>query len=239
MSCSCGGSAVAERDRVAGIFEELDLRRFFEQAERSAQPGFDAARHLDKADRAAALDLGGEVVAMHRAAAERSNRMAQRELRAALNLLDERMARGDWAQIVDRSRANWNENDGATAAEDFRQALRQAIYERDGVSGADARETVALLDESIERVAGGDLNGIARLLRERLSRALEERNSPEMGRQPASPLSVNQWICLGVAIGLSIIAIIGCILTWFCGCCWIWILIAWGASTLACLTGVA
>ena len=100
----------------------------------------------------------------------------------------------------------------------------------DGVSGEDTAVTVGAFDESVDRGLGEGLNGATRLLRERLERGVEALQSPEMGREPASPQTQNQLVCIGIFSAMAVIAMIMCGVSWGCWCCiGVWIILGLAA----------
>jgi hypothetical protein len=96
----------------------------------------------------------------------------------------------------------------------------------DGVSGDDAAAAVAVFDESVSSILSDGLNGGVQLLRAYLLRGISALESPEMGRQPASPLTENQVICIGIASAVGTILMVICAAIWMCWCCYGWMILA-------------
>ncbi len=66
---------------IFDVIENFQLRQIGEQTLSATQTMAEAIRHLNKADRAAALDLGADVFRQHHDAATRWNRQAQQQFR--------------------------------------------------------------------------------------------------------------------------------------------------------------
>jgi hypothetical protein len=90
-----------------------------------------------------------------------------------------------------------------------------------------------VFDQSLNRLSTDGLNGVVQLLRERLNRGLAVLQSPEMGRQPASPVTENQLICIGVISLLAAGMLVVCSFAPFCWCCAGYFILAWAALAIA------
>lgn len=234
MGCDCQKHRdVINREEVFKPLEALDLREVAEDATVVPDTTASAIRYLEKAERAERLGLGADVATLYRQAAERDRAQGIRQFRAVVARLDERTGRDDWAALVDRIRQEFQERDGPALVEEARGRLRLAVLEMDGVSADDAAAAVTAFDESVDRALGEGLDGAARLLRERLERGLEAVQSPEMGRQPASPQTTNQLICIGVFSAIAVLQMIACGVAQFCWCCFGWVVMAWLAAMIA------
>jgi hypothetical protein len=234
MGCSCQKPRDdINRDEVLKPLEAIDFRDIAEHATVIPDTTTSAIRYLEKAERAERLGLGADVATLYRQAAERDRAQGIRQFRAVIARLDERTGRDDWAELVDRSRREFEERDGPALVEEARGRLRLAVLEMDGVSADDAGMTASVFDESVDRALAGGLDGVARLLRERLERGLEALQSPEMGRQHASPQTESQLICIGIFSAMAVVQMIACGVATFCWCCIGWLIMAWLAAMIA------
>ena len=78
MGCGCGKDHVDAEERVFGVLDEAGLRAVGEQTLSIRPVVAESVRALNKADRAAALNLGVDVVRLYRAAGERATRPRRR-----------------------------------------------------------------------------------------------------------------------------------------------------------------
>lgn len=227
MGCTCEKRRDDDHwEEAFKLLEEPDLRGIAEQAIAVPEATNRAVRHLEKAERAERLSLGSDVAALYRQASDRDRAQGIRNYRAVLARLDERTGRADWSELVDRTRQAFEERDGTALVDEARGRLRLAVLDMDGVSADDAEATVAIFDASLDRLVADGLDGAVSLLRERLERGLRALESPTMGRELASPITVNQTICIGVVSGVAVILAIICAATPYCWCCWGWVIIA-------------
>jgi hypothetical protein len=220
VGCDCKQRADDEtEDEVFRLLESVDLRYVAEQASALPATTARAIRQLEKSERAERLELGADVVALFRSAAEWDRAQSIREVRAAIACLDERTGRDDWSDLADRATREFNERDGAALVEELRGRFRLAALEMDGISADDAAAVVGVFEESLDRIQADGLDGGANLLRERLGRALEAIQSTNWGRGLASPLTTGQIACIGIFSAMATIMMILCGITPFCWCC--------------------
>ena len=109
--------------------------------------------------------------------------------------------------------------DGATLVEESKDRFRLAIFEMDGVAADLAGEAVDLHAGVADRLLAEGVTGVVAFVREGLERAIRAVASPEMGRQPASPLMEATLLCIKIAIGAASIAFIICAVWPYCWCC--------------------
>jgi hypothetical protein len=220
MTCSCGTNERDAEARVADLFATAGLREIVQQTRDANQVMTESIRQLEKADRAAALGYGEDVVALHRSAGERANRRCRRQFRAVIEAIDDRVSRDDWSDFVAKTQHEYETHEGPQQLEDGRADCRAVLLDMDGLPARDASQTVVMLDRAFDRVVADGLSGGVQLLRENLENGVEVLSAPEMGRQPGSPGPVAFAICMAGAIAIVIIAVILCAGSLFCWCCW-------------------
>jgi hypothetical protein len=231
MGCNCEKRQDDRREEVFGLLEALNLRAIGEQVSAIPETMASARRYLAKAERAERLGLGADVSILYRQAAERDRDQAIRQVRSVVIRLDERTGRDDWADFVDRTRREFLDTEGPAVLDEARSRFRFAVLEMDGVSADGAAEIVPVWEESLDRLREDGLNGVARLLKERLERAVEVLRSPRMGSESASPQTVGQLICIGIASALAATMMVAC---WFgCFTCGGYAIIIWLAAAIA------
>ena len=234
VCCTCyRREADDTRDEVFKLLEVIDLRSVSEQAAAIPDLMVTVVRHLQKSERTERLGLGADVAQLYREAAERDHAQAIRQLRAVIARLDERTGRDDWGDLVERARREFEEHEGLALVADAKGRLRLAMLELDGVSGDEAARTAAAFDESLDRVVRDPLSGAAQLLREALERGLEALQTPEMGRQPASPQTGARQFCMNVSYAIAAAMMVACIFAPFCWCCGAPSIGIWLAANLA------
>ena len=227
MSCCSRSNDSTAQESVYDLLDTVALRGIAEQTHEANQVMYESFRSLEKADRAAALGYGEDVVQHHRAAGERANRICRRQFRSIIEAIDERVSRDDWGDLVASARREYETRDGRELLEDVRAELRARWLDMDTLPSRSVSTVVHLTDEAVDRVEADGLSGGIQLLRERLETALSDLAAPEMGRQPKSPDEAMFWACFGGCVAISITALIICGLSPFCWCCWAWaILIA-------------
>jgi hypothetical protein len=217
MSCRCGNS---NREAEAKVFELLataGLRDIAERTLNANQIMGESIRHLRKADRAAVLGYGPEIVALHRDAGVRANRACRRQFAGVIELIDERVNEADWAGLVNDIRREFDAHDGAQQLADAREDFRGRLLDEGALSASLTGRTAELLDETVRRAASDGLDGSVRLLRDRLERAVSGLAAPEMGQQPASPDTVAVLICVAGTLAVMVAALLICSFT--CLCC--------------------
>src|SRR4051794_27540622 len=99
MECRCG-AASATSEEFSHLLRDIDLLDLFEQLDLARRSIVPRERGMRKAELVAALGLGAQVAAPHRAAADRDNAQAGRQLDAGLLRLENRVGRGDWAELI-------------------------------------------------------------------------------------------------------------------------------------------
>jgi hypothetical protein len=239
VNCSCCSTNEEAANRRLSLLESIDFKAVGEQALAVASVADLAVRSLTKVERAQELGLGHDVIALHRKAAERNNNQARRQIVAARAALEERTSRPDFPELTERLRVAFDERDGGTILDESRDQIVLTLFETDGLSAADAAYILKIYDETFASLREGGLRGVTQLLDQRLVSALAARDLPGMGREEASPLSQNQWICLAVVAAATAIALAVCLAAYGCWCCyWFWILVADAASVAACVFGV-
>ena len=243
MGCDCrkGRDCKDHRERQEEVFKFLevaDLRAVGEHVDAITETRISAVKYLDKAERAEQLGLGRDVATLYRQAAERDRDQAIRQFRAVIEPIDERTGRDDWADLVDRINREFEARDGAAQIEEATGRFRLAVLEMDGVSGDGAEEIVGVWEQSVNRLRADGLNGGIQLLKERLESGVEALLSPQMGREPASPRTTNQLICIGIFSAMATVMMAICGFTPFCWCCGGYAIIIWLALMIAgCLLG--
>ena len=144
----------------------------------------EAIGHLNKADRAAALDLGADVLRQHHDAATRWNRQAQQQFRTVIERIDDRRSQDDWAGLVEQVRVEFPNHDGPQQLRDLAAEVRQVLLDADRLSGPDAAECVVIIDRGTSALIERGLPGIFEELRIAAESALRATQHPDMGRQP-------------------------------------------------------
>jgi hypothetical protein len=225
MSCECGKHGIDAEERIGSILGEAGLREIGEQALSIRAVVTKSVRALNKADRAAALNLGADVVRMYRESGERANRQARRQHRHLIERIDERLSRDDWRALVERERRAFNERGGQDVVEDAGARVRTTLLEEDAFSGGAVDEVLAVWNETADRLAREGLDGSMRLLHERLKASLAGLEAPEMGRQHASPDSDARLKCIAIVFAVCAVATAVCLGTVFCWCCYEWIIL--------------
>jgi hypothetical protein len=244
MTCSCGTRDRDAEAKVTDLLATAGLREMFEQTQDANRVMTESIRHLEKADRAAALGYGEDVVALHSSAGERTNRRCRRQFRAVIEAIDDRVRRDDWSELVAKARHEYETHEGPQQLEDARADCRAGLLDMDSLPSRDASQTVVMMDQAFDRVATDGLSGGMQLLRKNLENGVEVLSAPEMGRQPASPGPVAFYVCRNGALLICIIAIYLCTVAPFCWCCFLpFILAAFyvtlaGCAALAFLTSV-
>jgi hypothetical protein len=240
MACTCQESGKENREVILKLVETVDLRDVAEQATAIPETMTSAIRHLEKAERAERLGLGADVAALYRQAAERDRAQARRQFRAVIQRLDERTSRDDWGELADRIKREFEAQDGSALIEEAGGRFRLAVLEMDGVSADDAAETVALHDEALDHIRVDGVNGGTRFLKEHLEQGLQALQSPEMGRQRASPLTELTIVCISIIVALAAIALAVCGFLPFCWCCFgVALAIGTAVGVAACLLAEA
>jgi hypothetical protein len=235
VGCRCGDPSDSS-GRLQRLLESLDLFDLFDQLGLVCQAVMSAERSLDKADRAEALGLGPQVAELHRAAAQRDNRQAARQLRASLQRLEERVGRDDWAELDRSFRTSFEEHDGPAVIDETKARVRMALYEAGKMGGAEAREVVAIVDGQLDALAARGLDALTTQLRDLIEEALRARDSVDLGRRPRSNFTPNQSLCIGLTGEKYKALYIACFTTVFCWCCIYPILaVAQAAEVAACL----
>lgn len=220
MTCGCaehGGT----RD-LQPMFEVLGhggLREVGEQALGATSAMADAIRYLNKADRAAALDLGDDVVGLHKGSAERWNRQAQRQFRSVIEAIDLRRDQDDWKTLVDRVRQEFEPRNVTQQVQDLVSEARNILLETDRLSGLDVEELLPMISRGADALIEGGLDGIVGELRDVMELGLAAAEHPEMGRQPASPISAARGACIAAAWVAAAVALAICSVVTFCWCC--------------------
>ena len=122
MGCDCAKTSVDRREpeeRVLGLLEEGGLREIGEQTISIRAVMADSVRAFDKAGRAAALNLGDQVIQLHNDDGERANRQLRTQIRHLIERIDERMNRDDWGELSERLRVTFDEQDGRGLIDDW------------------------------------------------------------------------------------------------------------------------
>ena len=129
---------------------------------RATQTMAEAIRHLNKADRAAALDLGEDVFRQHHDAATRWNRQAQQQFRTVIERIDDRRSQDDWAGLVEQVRVEFPNRNGPQQLQDLAAEVKQVLLDADRLSGPDTAECVVIIDRSTSALIERGLSGILR-----------------------------------------------------------------------------
>jgi hypothetical protein len=211
MTCSCGTSDKDAEARVYDLFATAGLREIVENTQGANRVMAESIRHLEKADRAAALGYGEEIVALHRSAGERANRRCRRQFSTVIEAIDDRVSRDDWEDLVANLQREYETHDGPQQLEDARADFRAGLLDVD-LPSRSASRIVAMMDQTFDRVATDGISGGMQLLRENLDNAVEVLATPEMGRQPASPDAAAAIVCILGSLAIYITACFLCIL---------------------------
>lgn len=233
-TCGCGGESAEAGRRVGEILGEAGLREIVGQARDATGVMAVSVRSLHKADRAGVLRLGDDVVRLHRDAAERWNRQARRQLRPVMDRIDARRRQDDWSDWNGRVRHAFTDRDGPRQVEDLVAETRTMLLDAE-ISAAVAQELMGIVERSAEALVGGGLDGIVGELRNVMERGLAAAEHPEMGRQPASPISTARAACVATAWIAFGVAIAVCSAIDFCWCCaWPFIVAGLAVALTAC-----
>jgi hypothetical protein len=235
MACDCATRDVAAEAKVLDLFATAGLREIVEQTQEANRVMIESIRHLDKADRAAALGFGEDVVALHRSAGERANRWCRRQFGTVIEAIDNRVGRDDWSDLVARTQHEFDAHEGRLQLEDAAAELRARLLDVDRLP-LTAGRVASLIDQAFERVASEGLSGGMHLLRENLEKGVKVLSAPEMGRQEASPDQAAADICFAGVAAIVVTALIICGATYWCWCCYLWaILIAYAVAEGSCV----
>jgi hypothetical protein len=234
QSCGCGTVDKDEARRLwMTTFEAIGFREIAEQTLGLQAVVSASVRYLRKAERAGVLGLAPGIVAMDRAAAERENRQAARQVRAVQERLRHQLNRPEFTKHVSAMDETIRSEEGQTVLRDMGERWIEWTYESD-LSAPDAREAVDTWNKATGAVQGGIVSLLS-WFDDVLSEAAQARNSRALGTEPHSPLTTNQWICIAAITALTIISAIACAGTPWCWCCYGWaIALAAAASYTAC-----
>jgi hypothetical protein len=224
MGCGCGSTTKSpgSRDAVGETLQLLDqagLRGHAEQVLLVRDVAAASVDALNKADKAAGLGFGDEVVRMYRSAGERDNRQARKQYRHLLERIDARTTADDWQELVTRSREGFEQRDGRETLDDTRDRIRQFLLDDPNVPPQETDEIMSVADDALGRLASGGLEGAVRFMRDQVELGLRGLEHPEMGRQPASPQSDTRLRCYGLALAIAIAAFAVCFAIPLCWCC--------------------
>jgi hypothetical protein len=242
MACACKGSDHGPSGPEHEVWmDSLDSIGWRDLGQRALDIHTVVGRshhYLRKAERAESLGLGDEQVAFNRRAAERENRQAARLIRGVQGELRDLTEREEWRELSGQLDEAFRTQDGEGAFRDMRERWVEWLYEESNITGGDAEEVITVIDQAHGAAQEG-MTSLVRHFDERLTEMAAQRDDPNMGREPSSPLSAAQVACLVVVGILTAAATVACLLTPFCWCCYGWqIALAAAASTAACLFGV-
>jgi hypothetical protein len=222
MACHCceHTEGAAAQQQVDDLLESVNLRDICEQANSVLETLGNASRQLKKAERAEHLDLGADVTALYRRAAQREDTRARRQIQAVIDRLDERTSSDDWNDLTGRMRQHFDEHDGRAAVDDARDRWRLVLFEADDLTAAYAVETMSTANRFLDRAQRDGLNGVTQLLRDGLDRALatigtddatRKRRPPISGAQiPFPPMNPAEILCITIACAAAAVALIAC-----------------------------
>jgi len=145
--------------------------------------------------------------------------------------LHNRINQADWQTVSEQLDNAYQEQGGEEAFDDMRDRLTEWIYEEADIPGDDTSEAIGVLNQAIAAAQEGTASLIT-YFDQVLSTALEQRDDPDMGRAPGSPLSKAQLNCLQAMAALFAATSLACLLSPFCWCCMAPIIIA--TYTAAC-----
>jgi hypothetical protein len=242
MACGCATRDGAIRDvaraeaKVLDLLTTAGLREIVEQTQEANRVMIESIRHLDKADRAAALGFGEDVVALHRSAGERANRWCRRQFGTVIEAIDNRVGRDDWSDLVARAQHEFDAHEGRQQLEDAAAEIRARLLDVDRLP-LTAGRVASLIDQAFERVASEGLPGGMQLLRENLENGVKVLSAPEMGRQESSPDQAAYDICVVGVLAICVIAMVICLAAYFCWCCYGWAIALAGFAALGSCTG--
>jgi hypothetical protein len=231
VACGCATRDVEAEAKVLDMFATAGLREIVERTQEANRVMIESIRHLDKADRAAALGFGEDVVALHRSAGERANRWCRRQFGTVIEAIDNRVGRDDWSDLVARAQHEFDAHEGRLQLEDAAAELRARLLDLDRLP-VTAGRLASIIDQAFERVASEGLSGGMQLLRENLEEGVKVLSAPEMGRQEASPDDAAYVICCAGVTAICVIATALCMGIYFCWCCYWWVIL------LACLAAI-
>ena len=235
MECRCGAASTT-LEEFSHLLRGIDLFDLFEQLDLVRRSIVTMEHRLRKAERVDSLGLGAQVADLHRAAADRDNHQAARQLNASLLRLEDRVGRRDWAELVSSFRASFAEHDGPTVLAEMKARVRLAVYEDSDLDGEQARALATVVDSQLDALARDGIDAVATVLREVIRNASAARDSADLGRTPRSTLSPNQEFCLFSTAAKYTALFNTCATTWFCWCCLAPILaVAEAAEMAACL----
>lgn len=182
MEQSCGCCTV-DKDEARRMwmttFERIGFREIAEQTLGLQAVVSASVHHLRKAERAEVLGLGQHVVAMSRAAAERENRQAARQVRAVQERLRHQLKEPAFTKQGPELDETIRSEEGRNVLRDMGARWIEWTYESD-LSASDARAAV----DAWNRAAGAAEGGILSLCSwfdDVLTQAAQARNLQTMG----------------------------------------------------------
>jgi hypothetical protein len=237
MSCSCGSTDdVRARGAVQEALDHIGLGQAAARIDEMRASFSSADRWERKAERAAQAGLDDAIVALWRSQAQLDRRQALRRGRAAVAILDERLAREDWADTVRSLGREFAEHDGQGALDDARERITLLLVEQDVVPAERVRPILASLASRFSRPPDGGLNETVVNLRTVVVAQLQKQdggNPDDPG--PTSPGGGYTNDCLAIATGVCEAAMIVCACIPSCWCClWLIIVLAYLIAVCAC-----
>lgn len=239
MTCCSGTNDKDAAANVYGVLATAGLREIVQQTQDANQVMAESIRHLEKADRAAALGYGQDIVQLHRSAGERANRLCRRQFSSVIEAIDERVSRDDWLDLVANARHEYDVREGRQLLEDAKAEVRATLLDLDTLPSTSTSRVAVVMDEAFDRVAADGLGGGMQFLRENLDRALSALAAPEMGRQPASPDVAAFYACMAGTAAIMAIAAVVCFGAPFCWCCYMWAILLFNAVNIGACMGLA
>ncbi len=236
MGCGCGSISgkTCSRDVTGETLQLLhtDLGEIAGQVLLVRDVVASSVATLDRADKAAALGFGDDVVRMYRSEGERDNRQAKRQYRHLLERIDARTSADDWANLVARSREGFEQRDGRASVDDARDTVRQLLLDDPEVPPREIDEIMTVADDALGRLASEGLDGAIGFMREQVELGMHGLDDPAMGRQPASPQSDARVRCVALAFAIAAAGLAVCFAIPFCWCCAAWVILAFLAIAL-------
>lgn len=253
MGCSCAAGSDENSKKVNTLLDSVGIREVVEQGREAFSEVGRALERLSRAERAEVLGIGQGAVDLYFTAATQASRRARQQLRTVVERIDHIRESDEWAEHVRRVRIAFHEQDGRQLLHDARSEIIIHLDDRGPeINAAQARLTLAGFDRAIQSAADGDLDQVLDFMRQIMTSAILDVDSPEAWRAPFSadyaPIDAEAqaarsggwctalgacviWADASLAIAIAICAAVP-----FCWCCFWWAaVLTWMAHTAACV----